>query len=213
MKNKIKNSKKIGNFCEFGLNFLKINLGLLHSSFYFWSFFLPKQSLHKKCCANFLRLDPDPPWERSLIRICIEKISPIRICKNECESTFHSSAKFSPIYALTFKFESFNLWLALPWRRSTSWILSTSAWSRSPPSLTSTGPSSGTTALSTLHSKKLVDFSFYSFFTFDCFGRLFRWSFLLFFYQFCGSGSSKRWKSRFNKNLIYNFSPVNSVLL
>ena len=114
---------------------------------------------------------------------------------------------------LTFKFESFNLWLALPWRRSTSWILSTSAWSRSPPSLTSTGPSSGTTALSTLHSKKLVDFSFYSFFTFDCFGRLFRWSFLLFFYQFCGSGSSKRWKSRFNKNLIYNFSPVNSVLL
>ena len=110
--------------------------------------------------VHFLRLDPDPSWERSLIRICIEKISPIRICKNECESTFHSSAKFSPIYALTFKFESFNLWLALPWRRSTSWILSTSAWSRSPPSLTSTGPSSGTTALSTLPSKKLVDFHF-----------------------------------------------------
>ena len=26
MKNKIKNSKKIGNFCEFGLNFLKLAL-------------------------------------------------------------------------------------------------------------------------------------------------------------------------------------------
>ena len=92
---------------------------------------------------------------------------------------------------LTFKFESFNLWLALPWRRSTSWILSTSAWSRSPPSLTSTGPSSGTTALSTLPSKKLVDFHFTPFLHLIVLGGYLDEVFIVFFISFADPDPAK----------------------
>ena len=46
--------------------------------------------------------------------------------------------------------------LALRWRRSPCWTPTTSACSTLPPFPTCTGPSSGTTALFTRHSKKLV---------------------------------------------------------